>query len=328
MSNVQSQIGHWLLVIGHWSLMIAFVFPGQGSQKVGMGRELHEAFPVVRSRFDKASEILGFDLSRLCFEGPEEELTATLNAQPAILTLSCACGELVKAEGIEAQVVAGHSLGEYTALVAAGSLTFEDAVRLVRQRGELMHQATQGTMAAILGLSTEQVEEVCREAAAAGIAQPANFNAPGQVVISGEVAAVEAALEVAQTKGASRVIKLPVSGAFHSPLMREAAEKMAQLIQVAPVQRAQMPVVTNVTGNSVQEPDAIRAALTRQMTSAVLWEKSVRTMWAMGARTFVELGPGRVLSGLIRRIEKEATVMNVEDSGSLEKIVQGLRVKG
>ncbi len=307
-------------------MSLAFVFPGQGSQKVGMGRELYDAHPGVREVFDKAAAVLGFDIARLCFEGPEAELTATLNAQPAILTLSYACYELARAEGITARVVAGHSLGEYTALIAAGVLPFEDAVRLVRRRGELMHQASEGTMAAILGLSAEQIAEACREAT--GIVQPANFNAPGQIVISGEVAAVEAAMTIAQNKGASRVVKLPVSGAFHSPLMREAAEQMAQLIQAAPVSTAQIPTVTNVTGEVAQSAEEIRSALVRQMTSAVLWEKSVQTMWNLGVRTFVELGPGRVLSGLIRRIEKEATTLNVEDSGSLEKTIRTLRSDG
>jgi len=288
-----------------------------------MGRELYDVSPRVREAFDKASAVLGFDLARLCFEGPEAELTATLNAQPAILTLSYACYALVRAEGLAAQVVAGHSLGEYTALVAAGALPFADAVRLVRRRGELMHQASAGTMAAILGLSAEQVADACREAP--GVVQPANFNAPGQIVISGEGAAVEAALTRAQNQGASRVVKLPVSGAFHSPLMREAAEQMAPLLHAAPLAAAQVPVVMNVTGEVAQSAEEIRFALVRQMTSAVLWEKSVRTMWNLGARTFVELGPGRVLSGLIRRIEKEATTLNIEDSESLAKTIQTLR---
>jgi [acyl-carrier-protein] S-malonyltransferase len=191
-----------------------------------------------------------------------------------------------------------------------------------------MHAASEGTMAAILGLSAEQVEKTCREASSAGVIQPANFNAPGQVVISGEIAAVEAAMERAQQKGASRVIKLPVSGAFHSPLMQEASAKMAQLLQAASVQPAQIPVVTNVTGATVLQADEIREALTRQMTSAVLWEKGVETMWNRGARTFVELGPSRVLSGLIRRIEKEAAVLNVEDNGSLEKTCNHLKGYG
>lgn len=302
----------------------AFVFPGQGAQYVGMGKDLYDRFPEARQVFDAADSILRFPLSKLCFEGPEEELVLTANTQPALFTTSIACLRLLEKHGIEPDVTAGHSIGEYAALVAAGVLEFEDALPLVRKRGELMQEAGRwrpGTMAAIIGLDADEVEVVCSRAGDAGIVDIANYNSPGQVVISGEVKAVEAASQYAKEAGARKVIPLSVSGAFHSRLMSDAAERLAVELNHACFDNAIIPVVANVTADYVYEADDIRDCLERQIAGSVRWEESVARMVDDGVTLFVELGAGKVLSGLIKRIADSVEVANVSDAESYEEFV-------
>ncbi len=307
---------------------IAFVFPGQGSQHVGMGKDfLSDHLPQVKTLFQEGSEAIGLDLKKLCFEGPEEELTLTANAQPAILLVSLAALEALKSQGIEPNFVAGHSLGEYSALVAAGALRFTDAIRTVRNRGVFMQEAVppgEGLMAAILGLSREAVQAICQEAARSGVVEMANLNAPGQVVVAGEVKAVETAVSLAQTKGA-RVKLLQVSAPFHCSLMQSAAEKLAQFLQGIPIEDLKLPLIANVDAEFITTAEEVRDALIRQVTRPVLWEDSVRRLVQEGVRVFVEVGPGRVLSGLIRRIERGVAVYNVEDGASLQATVKALK---
>ncbi|MEX0602371.1 MAG: ACP S-malonyltransferase [Bacteroidota bacterium] len=291
----------------------AFVFPGQGSQYVGMGRDLFEGNSEARGLFGQADSVLGFGLSSLCFEGPEEELRQTKNTQPAIFVHSVIVARLLR--GLRADVAAGHSLGEYSALVYAGALTFEDGLRLVRLRGELMQQAGvkhPGTMAAVVGLEPSVVEEVCREAQASGIVQPANFNSPGQIVISGSVEGVRKAMEIAKSRGAKLARKLPVSGAFHSPLMESALGGLTGALERTTIQDAAIPVYANVSGRPVQTRDEIRTSLARQLTSPVRWEESVTAMIADGVGTVVEVGPGKVLQGLAKRINNSIEVRGME----------------
>jgi [acyl-carrier-protein] S-malonyltransferase len=281
----------------------AFIFPGQGSQYVGMGRDLAASLPAAKRLFEQADEVLGVPLSRVCFEGPEEELRQTKNTQPAIYLHSLAVAAVLS-DG-RADMAAGHSLGEYSALVFAGALSFEAGLNLVRLRGELMHQAgieQPGTMAAVIGLEGEAVAEVCAAAASAGIVQPANYNSPGQVVISGSVEGVRAAMEVAKQKGAKMVKELSVSGAFHSPLMAPARAGLERALASAEIRDARIPVYANVTAEPVQDAGSIRRLLLEQLTMPVRWEQSVARMAADGATEFVELGPGKVLQGLVKRI--------------------------
>ena len=302
-------------------MKLAFLFPGQGAQAVGMGQALAERFPAARHVFETADRALGYRLSEICWKGPAEELKKTVHTQPALLTHSIAAWKLVEAAGIRPVAVAGHSLGEYSACVAAGALEFEDAVRLVHRRGELMYQAgldRPGTMAAILGLEQAQVEDACARAASAGVVVAANLNAPGQVVISGERAAVVRACENARGLGAKRVIPLEVSGAFHSPLMESAAAGLTEALEGLSVHDALVPVVANVSAEPLRRGADIRAALQAQLLSAVRWEESMRRIVASGARGFVELGTGTVLRGLVRSLDKSIPSWNVDDPDSLQ----------
>lgn len=304
-------------------MSIAWVFPGQGSQVVGMGRDLIAASAAARQIFATADETLDFGLSELCFSGPETDLTATENAQPALLTTSMALLAAMRerlGDRLEPPIaVAGHSLGEYSALVAGGSLDFTTALRLVRRRGELMAAAHDGSMAAVIGLDAGILEQICQEVSAAlqhhnrlhGTVVIANYNAPDQLVISGSVVAVEHASLLAKSRGAKRVIPLKVSAAFHSPLMVEAAEGMAQAIASATVRDLDIPLIANVTAEPLRDADDVRREMVAQVVAPVRWIASVQHMVAMGVETFVEIGPGRVLTGLIRRIAPAARLINV-----------------
>lgn len=285
-----------------------FLFPGQGSQFVGMGAGLARTYPVARRTFEEAGEALGFDLARICFEGPEDELVKTKNTQPAILTHSVAALRVLAERGVRPRAAAGHSLGEYSAYVAAGSLSLGDAVRLVRRRGELMFEAGQarpGTMAALLGLEGDAVVALCAQVAE-GTVCAANLNSPGQVVISGDPPAVEAAMARAREAGAKRTIPLNVSGAFHSPLMATAAAGLTAALAQVPVAPARIPVVANADAAPVVEPVAIRESLARQLLSPVRWEESMRVLLRDPGPPFLEVGPGKVLKGLLRAIDREA----------------------
>ena len=301
---------------------IAFLFPGQGSQSVGMGKELAAIFPAARQAFEEADAALGYALSALCFEGPEDKLKMTEVTQPAILTVSVAALRVLRQQGVEPGFVAGHSLGEYSAHVAAGTLEFSDAVRIVRNRGRYMQEAVpagQGAMAAVLGLSLEEIEAACREAAQGEVVAPANINSPGQVVISGHAAAVERAAELVKQRGAKRAVMLPVSAPFHCALMQPAQDRLAADLKAATFHPMRVPLVTNVDAEVIDSAEKGREALIRQVTGAVQWEKSMRALMAAGVETFVEVGPGKVLCGLMRQIERSKTCLNVEDPPSLEK---------
>jgi len=302
---------------------IAYVFPGQGSQAVGMGRDLGEASP----RWADANAALGFDLRRLCFDGPEADLTLTANTQPAILTASIVALDALLAAGGHFDFVAGHSLGEYSALVAAGALDFVDAVRTVRARGQYMQEAVapgEGAMAAIIGLDRSLVLQACDEAGEAGVVQVANLNAPGQTVIAGAAAAVKRAVELARAKGAKRALPLPVSAPFHSVLMEPAAARLQEVLRTVRIGDLRAPLVTNVDADLLTDGGRVADALVRQVTAPVRWEEVVARLVKEGVGTFVEVGPGRVLSGLIRRIAPEARVLNVEDRPSLEATLGAL----
>jgi [acyl-carrier-protein] S-malonyltransferase len=310
--------------------MIAFVFPGQGAQKVGMGQSLAARFAVCRDAFAEADEALGEPLSTLCFEGPQERLLLTEHTQPAILAVSVAVCRLIEAEGISPALAAGHSLGEYSAHVAAGTLSFADALRTVRRRGRYMQEAVpvgEGAMAAVLGLDAAAIEEACADARAESglVVTPANLNAPGQVVIAGHAAAVAKAGERAKARGARRVIPLPVSAPFHCPLMKPAEERLARELRALAARDPRVPVVANVDAEPKRTAAAAIDALIRQVSSPVRWEDVVKRLVAEGARTFVELGPGTVLAGLIRKIDRSVAAMSVEDEASLRSALSALR---
>jgi len=300
---------------------MAFVFPGQGSQSVGMGKALVEAQPALRGVYEEASSVLGYDVAALCFEGPIERLNLTEYTQPALLVSSMAALRTLDPMGLIPAAVAGHSLGEYSAIVAAGGITYRDAVAVVQKRGRYMAEAvTPGTglVAALLGLTGEVVKEVCGEASSIGIIAAANFNSPGQIVIAGEKAAVERAIELAKTKGCKKAIPLPVSVPVHTPLMQKAADRLAADLRMVNWSDLKVPLINNAEAKALTKAREIEASLIRQLPSSVLWEDSIKTMAAMGITRFVEVGPGTVLSGLIKRILPQATTLTVNDPKSLE----------
>ena len=303
----------------------AFVFPGQASQYPGMGKELAENYSVAKAAFDEADQALGFSISKLCFEGTEDDLKLTANTQPAILTCSVAVSRVLAERGLQPDYVAGHSLGEYSALVAAGSLKFADAVQLVRKRGTYMQDAVPhgvGAMAAILGLSHAVVADVCKRAAEGEVCSPANLNSPEQTVISGDAGAVKRAVELASQAGAKRAVILPVSAPFHCALMLPMQQQFEADLRAAAFADLRVPLVTNVDADTISSSAEAREALIRQVSMPVRWEESVRLLIDEGVNTFVEAGPGRVLTGLLRQIERSVAALNVEDEKSLAATVE------
>jgi len=301
---------------------IAFLFPGQGSQATGMGKELAALYPVARQTFQEADDALGFSLSQLCFEGPDDQIKMTEITQPAILTMSTAVSRVLKEKGIVPQYVAGHSLGEYSAHVAAGTLDFADAVRTVRKRGQYMQEAVlagQGAMAAILGMPIDQLRQVCNEAAQGEIVSPANINSPDQIAISGHTKAVERAAELAKQRGAKRAIMLQVSAPFHCALMEPAQDRLSPDLAALNFRDPQVPVIANIDSEPKTTAAASRDALLRQVTDAVQWSPSMQKLVQLGVKLFVEVGPGKVLCGLMRQIDRAQSCVNVEDEASLQK---------
>lgn len=307
---------------------LAFVFPGQGAQKVGMGKDFYDNYDVAKKMFKEADEALGYSIMQMCFEGPEEDLKLTANTQPAILTISCIANEILKENGIQPEITGGHSLGEYSALVCAGALKFQDAVALVHKRGSYMQEAVpvgEGGMAAIIGLDRDTIVQVCQEVSQESPVQAVNFNCPGQIVIAGASKGVEVAAEKLKAAGAKKAVVLPVSAPFHSTLMKPAAEKLAAELNEVEVQDAKIPVVANVNAKILTAADEIKSSLVAQAASPVLWEDCVAAMTGFGADVLLEAGPGKTLCGFNRRIDKAIKSLNVEDVESLEKSLDYFR---
>ncbi|WP_392485951.1 ACP S-malonyltransferase [Haloimpatiens sp. FM7315] len=305
---------------------IAFLFSGQGAQYVGMGKELAENIKVAADVFKKADEALGYSIKKICFEGSKEELDKTENTQPAILTTSIAALKAIEEKGIKPDVVAGLSLGEYSALVCSGAFNFEDAVKLVKKRGKFMQEAVPrgiGTMAAIIGLDIDTIKKACEESAINGLVEIANYNCPGQIVIAGEVKAVETCVEILKDKGAKKAVMLDVSGPFHTSMLEPAAEKLYEELKKIEIKNLNTPLITNVTGDYIKSED-ISLNLRKQVMSSVMWEHTIRKMINDGVDTFIEIGPSKVLSGFVKKVDRKLTTFNVEDLKSLEKVTEAL----
>ena len=307
---------------------LAFVFPGQGAQFIGMGKDLYDNYDLAKNYFDEADEALGYSIKKMCFEGSEEDLKLTANTQPAILVVSVIVGELLKAEGITPEIGGGHSLGEYSALVVANSLKFRDAVALVHKRGQFMQEAVpvgEGSMAAIIGLDDEIIVDACKKASEVGEVQAVNFNCPGQTVIAGTVKGVESAVEILKSAGAKKAVVLPVSAPFHSTLMKPAAEKLSAELDKVKIKNADFPIVSNFTGKLETSADEIKKNLVAQADHPVKWIDCVKSMREFGAETFVECGPGKTLCGFNRRIDKQIKSLNAENVESLAKVIESLK---